>query len=115
MTNGFSFPLDRLVVRDGKRNDWMAERVEPGATVMLEPADTGLLGEILDHQVLPPSGEVPMLKSNRRRWGPGTGDQIGVLERRLESWSGRQPPMTFVASRFGSHRSGVSRRNWTPC
>ena len=91
--------LSRLLVCDASRNYWEAENVNFGRSVKLKPSTAKVLEELLGNDVLPPLGSVPMLQNNQRNWGgPGTGMQVSLLENRLQQWSRRMPPGTFVAT-----------------
>ncbi len=98
VTSHLPYQLRRLLVRDADGAYWQAEDVLADRTTPLKPSSVKVLGELLGTDVLPPLGSVPMLKNNRGRWGgPGTGIQVSLLENRLESWSRRLPPKSFVA------------------
>jgi hypothetical protein len=99
VTNHLPYTIHQLVSCDENRGYWQAENIRPGASTALASCKATVLGDLLGPDVLPPLGSVPMLQNNRRRGGgPGTGIQVSLLEKRLERWSSRLPPKTFVAT-----------------
>lgn len=97
--NSLPFTVRRLLVRDRDGSTWEAGQLPPGGEVALRPAAANCLSEILGPDVLPPLGEVPMLRNNVvRAGGQLAGLQVSLLERRLEQWSSEIPRGAFVGT-----------------
>jgi len=98
VSNGLAVSIRRLLVCDSEGGNWEADEVRAGDTVPLRRATADRVHQVLGPNVLPPLGEVPMLRDNVVRLGGGmAGLQVSQLERRLELWSKRLPEGTFVA------------------
>ena len=90
--------LDAVIVSDSNGKMWQAESVGIGETVDLKPANADALASILNTEVVPTLGEVPMLRDNVSSLGGGMGGlQVSVLEKKLDAWSRNLPPSCFVA------------------
>ncbi|MCG8652606.1 MAG: hypothetical protein MI861_22390 [Pirellulales bacterium] len=98
VTNHLEESIEHLVVCDHNRVYWQAKNVVPDATVELRSSSMAEVAGLLNESVLPPLGEVPMLRNNRGWGGTAVGMQVSSLETRLEKWKNALPQGSFVAT-----------------
>ncbi|MEE2935531.1 MAG: hypothetical protein VYA84_05995 [Planctomycetota bacterium] len=99
-TNELELNFEKLLVRDFSGKYWAVSNLAAGESQVMQPADQTALAELLGPTVLPPEVEVPELRQ-RSYFGIGMGgqvpgDELSLLESRLEQWAEKMPTSSFL-------------------
>jgi hypothetical protein len=99
-TNELELNFEKLLVRDFSGKYWILSNLAAGESQVMRAADQTALTELLGPTVLPSEVEVPKLQ-RRSYFGIGMGgqvpgDELSLLESRLELWAARMPTSSFL-------------------